>query len=73
MRRRRTMVDRQQAQQIAGSTAGALLLEEYEVEVADQPEQWVITYIPRARVRGGGFQLFVSKSTGDVSQVVRFQ
>jgi hypothetical protein len=31
-------VDRQQAQQIAGSKASALLLEEYEVEVADEPE-----------------------------------
>jgi hypothetical protein len=67
------MVDRQQAQQIAGSTAGALLLEEYEIEVADEPERWVITYVPRTRVRGGGFQLFVSKDTGEVSRVVRFQ
>jgi hypothetical protein len=33
----------------------------------------VITYIPRGRVRGGGFQLFVSKATGEVSHVVRFQ
>ena len=67
------MVDRQQAQQIAGLKASALLLEEYEVEVADEPERWVITYIPRARVRGGGFQLFASKATGEVSRVVRFQ
>lgn len=67
------MVDRRQAQQIAGREAGALLLEEYDVEVADESERWVITYVPRARVRGGGFQLFVSKATGKVSQVVRFQ
>jgi hypothetical protein len=67
------MVDLQQAQQIAGLKAGALLLEEYEVEVADEPDRWVVTYVPRARVRGGGFQLFVSKATGEVSQVVRFQ
>lgn len=67
------MVDRQQAQRIAGLEAGTLLLEEYDVEMVDEPGRWVITYIPRARVRGGGFQLFVSKATGKVSQVVRFQ
>ena len=32
------MVDRQQAQQIAGLKASALLLEEYEVEVADESD-----------------------------------
>lgn len=67
------MVDRQQAQQIAGLKAGSLLLEEYEIEVVDETDRWVITYVPRARVRGGGFQLFVSKATGNVDQVVRFQ
>jgi hypothetical protein len=67
------MVDRLQAQQIAGEKAGALLLEEYEVELADEANRWVITYVPKARVRGGGFQLFISKDTGEVSQVVRFQ
>jgi hypothetical protein len=67
------MVDRQQAQQIAGSRAGALLLEDYDVQVADETERWVVTYVPRARVRGGGFQLFVSKATGEVDRVVRFQ
>lgn len=67
------MVDLQQAQQIAGLKAGVLLLEEYEVEVVDETERRVITYLPRARVRGGGFQLFVSKATGEVSHVVRFQ
>src|SRR5438128_868196 len=58
------MVDRQQAQQIAGLKASALLLEEYEVEVADEPERWVITYVPRARGRGGGFQLFEGHRRG---------
>jgi hypothetical protein len=67
------MVDRQQAQQIAGLKAGALLLEEYEIEVVDEPERWVINYVPKARVRGGGFQLSVSKATGEVSRAVRFQ
>jgi hypothetical protein len=67
------MVDRQQAQQIAGLRASALLLEEYEVEVADETERWIVTYIPRARVRGGGFQLSISKATGEIAGVVRFQ
>jgi hypothetical protein len=67
------MVDREPAQQIAGLKAADLLLEEYEVQVADAADQWVFTYVPRARTRGGGFQLFVSKATGDVNQMVRFQ
>jgi hypothetical protein len=67
------MVDRQQAQEIASLRASALLLEEYDVQVADEADRWVVSYVPRARVRGGGFQLFVSKATGDVSQIVRFQ
>jgi hypothetical protein len=67
------MVDLQQAQEIAGLRAGALLLEEYEVQVVDETDRWVLTYVPRARVRGGGFQLFVSKVTGEISRVVRFQ
>jgi hypothetical protein len=49
------------------------LLEEYEVEVADETERWIVTYIPRARVRGGGFQLSISKATGEIAGVVRFQ
>ena len=67
------MVDLQQAQEIAGLRAGELLLEEYDVQVVDEADRWVITYVPRARIRGGGFQLFVSKATGEVSRVVRFQ
>ena len=39
----------------------------------DAQREACLAYIPRARVRGGGFQLFVSKATGEVSQVVRFQ
>jgi hypothetical protein len=67
------MVDRQQAQQIAGLRASGLLLEEYDVETVDETDRWVVTYAPKARVRGGGFQLFVSKATGEIARVVRFQ
>lgn len=67
------MVDRQQAQEIASLKASALLLDEYDVQVADETDRWVVSYVPRARVRGGGFQMVVSKATGDVSQIIRFQ
>jgi hypothetical protein len=67
------MVDREQAQEIASLEAGALLLEEYDIQIADETDRWVITYIPRGRVRGGGFQLLVSKANGEVSRVVGFQ
>lgn len=67
------MVNRQQAQQIASLKASDLLLEEYDVDVVDEADRWEITYVPKARVRGGGFQLLVSKETGEVSRVVRFQ
>ena len=47
------MVDRQQAQQIAGLKVGALLLEEYEVEVVDEPELRGLVDRPRGRSGSG--------------------
>jgi hypothetical protein len=63
----------QEARQTANAKVSALLLEEYEVQVVDQAEQWVFTYSPKARVRGGGFKVTVSKRRNEVTDVVRFQ
>ena len=68
------MVDRGQAQEIASITAGSLLLEEYEVQVADEPDRWIIAFVPRARVRGGGFQMSTKGTSGkNLATLVRNQ
>lgn len=66
-------MDRKEAEKIANLKACAILLDDYEVEAKEKGDSWVVTYVPKGRVRGGGFELTVSKQTREVTHVLRFQ
>lgn len=67
------MVAQAEARAAAVRQAERLLLDELAVEVVETDAGWVYTFTPKGRVRGGGFRLTVSKATGQVTGVVRFQ
>lgn len=53
--------------------AATLLLETYNVKEIDKDTAWLFQYTPKARVRGGGFEVTISKKTGEVVKVEHYQ
>jgi hypothetical protein len=67
------MATKDEARVTADERAKKELLEEYDVKVVDKDAAWVFQYTPKARVRGSGFEIAVSKSTGKVTELTRYQ
>jgi hypothetical protein len=67
------MIDKETAKKTADAKACQTLLDEYTVSVSDAGENWRISYVPRGRVRGGGFEALVSKQTGAITDFRHMQ
>ena len=50
-----------------------VLLETYNVNEIDKDTVWLFQYTPKARVRGGGFEITIAKKTGEVVKVEHYQ
>jgi hypothetical protein len=61
------------ARRTAERQAEKLLLDEMQLQATETEQTWVYAFVPKGRVRGGGFQLTVSKETGQVIDVLHFQ
>ena len=53
--------------------AAKLLLETYDVTEIDKDTTWLFQYTPKARLRGSGFEITISKKTGEVVNVEHYQ
>ena len=53
--------------------AAMLFLETYNVKEIDKDTVWLFQYTPKARVRGGGFEITIAKKTGEVVKVEHYQ
>ena len=53
--------------------AAVLLLETYNVTELDKGMTWLFQYTPKAKVRGGGFEIAISKQTGEVVNIEHYQ
>ncbi len=45
----------------------------YNVNEIDKDTVWLFQYTPKARVRGGGFEITIAKKTGEVVKVEHYQ
>lgn len=67
------MVTQDEAQKIVDWKAASIVLEDYQLKVEEDTDCWKFIYTPKRRVRGGGFELRVSKHTGQITGITRFQ
>lgn len=63
----------EEARDIADKKAASILLDDFRVVVTEKPQEWDFTYGPKARVRGGGFRITISKVSKQVTNVEHFQ
>ena len=67
------MSNHEDVRKVADAKVCSILLEDYEIEEAEENGNWIITYTPKGRIRGGGFKVTISKSKMEVINVVRLQ
>lgn len=63
----------EEARDTADKKAASILLQDYQVVVSEKPQEWEFTYGPKARVRGGGFRITISKVSNQVTKIEHFQ
>jgi len=67
------MVDKSAAKMTADAKVCETVLNDHTVEISDAGENWLLSYIPKGRSRGGGYEVTVSKQTGGVIRFVHTQ